>query len=343
MAILLYAGELNFYNGPWVVPENGNKYNGMLKYTLSGTDWQVSLNGKAYYSHWVATNQIPLAQLGESLNPTCCDKTGQDGFGSDGRFGSMNPSDGGVTSRYSGSVNATSQGEDYKNQLNVYALYYDLDLYSDFTYFSANPYQGDQVYQHERRVQAGGNAEQVWFHKLWEMDMENKLGVQLRYDGIRDLGVSNTWQKQPVADNRYLPPSLYNIDETSLWIYGQNETRWTHKIRSQLAARSDTFWFDVQSKTPGFQYNAENSGVFTTVLSPKFNLIFGPWEETELFVNSGYSYTPMTPAGPCSVTIPTGVRPHRLPPFPGRVALRRVSEPSMCRGSTPRWRSGGYR
>ncbi|MFM8444082.1 MAG: TonB-dependent receptor, partial [Methylococcus sp.] len=273
---LLYAGEVNFYNGPWVVPENGNKYNGMLKYTLGGQDWQVSLNGKAYYSHWTATNQIPLAQLGASLNPTCCDITGQEGNGTDGRFGSMNPSDGGVTSRYSGSLNATSQGQDYQNQLNLYALYYDLDLWSDFTYFSANPYQGDQVYQRERRVQAGGNAEQVWFHKLWDLDMENKLGVQLRYDGIRDLGVSNTWNKQPVADNTYMPPSLYDVDETSLWFYGQNETRWTRWLRSQAAARSDTFWFDVQSKTPGFQYNAENSGTTSaTVLSPKFNLIFG--------------------------------------------------------------------
>jgi len=120
---LLYAGEVNFYNGPWVVPENGNKYNGLLKYTLGGQDWQVALNGKAYYSHWTATNQIPLAQLGASLNPTCCDIAGQDGFGTEGRFGSMNPSDGGVTNRYSGSLNATRQGQDYQNQLNIYALY----------------------------------------------------------------------------------------------------------------------------------------------------------------------------------------------------------------------------
>lgn len=329
---LLYAGELNFYNGPWVVPENGNKYNGMLKYILGGQDWQVALNGKAYYSHWTATNQIPLAQLGASLNPTCCDMTGRDGYGTDGRFGSMNPSDGGVTNRYSGSLNATSQGRDYQNQLNIYALYYDLDLWSDFSYFSANPYQGDQVYQRERRVQAGGNAEQIWFHKLWDLDMENKLGVQLRYDGIRDLGVSNTWNKQPVADNTYMPPSLYDVDETSLWFYGQNETRWTRWLRSQTAARSDTFWFDVQSKTPGFQYNAENSGATSaTVLSPKFNLIFGPWEETELFVNSGYSYhsndargtvqrynpdgSPTTPVTPLSWSrgAETGVRTQYVP------------------------------
>lgn len=288
---LLYAFEYTGFMGPWVVPENSNKYNGLLKYTFDLDDWQVSLNGKAYYSHWIATNQIPMLQLGESLTPTCCNVPGMDGVGVDGRFGSMNPSDGGVTSRYSGSVNAKTQDKDSATELNVYALYYDLDLYSDFSYFQANPYQGDQIRQQENRVQAGGNAQQTWFHTLQGFDMEEKLGVQLRYDGIRNLGVSNTFFRRPVVNNSYLPPSLYNVDETSLWFYGQNETRWTSWMRSVTSARSDTFWFDVTSIQPGFAYNAQNSGsTSATVLSPKFNLVFGPWERTELFINSGYSY-----------------------------------------------------
>lgn len=288
---LLYAGEFSAYDGPWVVPENSSKYNGMLKYTLGEKDWRIAFNGKAYYSHWVATNQIPLLELGTSLNPTCCDITGQDGFGPDGRFGSMNPSDHGVTSRYSGSMNVTSKGNDYQNELNLYALYYDLDLFSDFTYFSTNPVQGDQINQHERRVQAGGNVEQTWFHTLQGLDLENKLGMQLRHDRIRSLGIRNTWQQQPVIDNSFLPPSLYNVDETSIWFYGRNETLWTPWMRSILAGRSDTFWFDVQSITPGFEYNVQNSGnTSATVLSPKFNLIFGPWSNTEIFINSGYGY-----------------------------------------------------
>jgi len=314
---LLYAAEYAGYNGPWTVPENGNKYNGMLKYSFGEQDWRVAFNGKAYYSHWVSTNQIPLDSLGQSLNPTCCNVSGANGLGGDGRYGSMNPSDAGVTNRYSGSMNAWSRGDDYKNEMNLYALYYNLDLFSNFTYFSANPLQGDQVHQQERRVQAGGNAEQTWFHNLSGFDLENKLGVQFRYDGIRNMGVNNTYNQQPVANNSYMPPTLYNVDETSLWFYAQNETRWTDKIRSIVSGRSDTFWFNVQSITPGFQYNAQNSGATSaTALSPKFNLIFGPWAETEAFINSGYSYhsndargttlhynpdgTPATPVTPLS-------------------------------------------
>jgi hypothetical protein len=291
---LLYAGEFVGFNGPWTVPENGNKYNGMLKYSFGENDWNISFNGKAYYSHWTATNQIPFSSLGSSLNPTCCNVSGDTGVGSDGRFGSMNPSDAGLSNRYSASINAWHRGENTKSELNLYTLYYDLSLFSDFTYYQLNPYQGDQMHQLEQRWQSGGNVEQTWYHTLSGFDMENKVGAQLRVDNIRNLGFQNTFNQQPVSDqsmNSYYPPAFYNVNESSLWLYAQNETRWTSKIRSQLSGRSDTFWFNVQSITPGFQYNAQNSGnTSATVLSPKFNLIFGPWEETEVFINSGYGY-----------------------------------------------------
>jgi hypothetical protein len=127
---LLYAFEYTGFMGPWVVQENSNKYNGMLKYTFDMDEWKVSMNAKSYYSHWVATNQIPMMMLGQSLTPTCCNIPGPDGVGPDGRFGSMNPSDGGVTSRYSGSLNAKTRNKDSATELNAYALYYDLNLFS---------------------------------------------------------------------------------------------------------------------------------------------------------------------------------------------------------------------
>jgi TonB-dependent Receptor Plug Domain len=287
----LYAFEYTGQKGPWVVPEDGNKYNGMLKYTFNWSEWDISAVSKAYYAHWTSTNQIPQASLGTSLSPTCCDITGQDGFGPDGRFGSMNPSDHGVTDRYTTSVTATTGDDHSKTTLNLYGVYYSLNLFSDFTYYLANPYQGDQVHQHENRVQLGGATEQIWFNTIEGIDMSNKLGMQWRYDQIGGLGISNTVNDKPVADNSYMPPSFYNVQETSFWFYGQNESRWTSWLRSLTAARSDTFIFDVQDVTPGFQYNAQNSGnTARTVLSPKFNLVFGPWEKSEVFINSGYSY-----------------------------------------------------
>lgn len=44
---LLYAGEAAFYDGPWKTPEGSGKYNGLLKYSLAQDDWGLSLVGKA--------------------------------------------------------------------------------------------------------------------------------------------------------------------------------------------------------------------------------------------------------------------------------------------------------
>ncbi|MGZ8218493.1 TonB-dependent receptor [Methylomagnum sp.] len=263
---LLYGGEVNYFNGPWATPENSYKYNGMVRYTVDHEDWGYAVNGKAYSSTWTATNQIPLSAI----------QSGQLGL-----YGTMDPSDGGKTNRYSLSGNLWSRGDDYKNELNIYALYYDLNLYSNFTGFLDDPVNGDQIKQQERRVMVGGNGEQTWFHNLFGFEMDNSVGFQLRHDGISNLGLSHTRNR-----NFLHSVSLDDVDETSFGIYVRNQTHWLPKLRTIAALRSDTFWFDVRS-----HLYAQNSGDNSaTLVSPKLGLIFGPWADTELFLNFGYGF-----------------------------------------------------
>ncbi|PKL74566.1 MAG: hypothetical protein CVV27_19840, partial [Candidatus Melainabacteria bacterium HGW-Melainabacteria-1] len=140
---LLYAGEFNLYNGVWQVPEDSKKFNGMLKYTLDQHDWGMTINGKAYSNSWTATNQIPQSAIDS---------------GALGLYGSMDPSDGGESNRYSLSSNFWQYGKNWKNDANIYALYTDLNLYSNFSGFTSGA-GGDQILQTERRVQTGGNFE----------------------------------------------------------------------------------------------------------------------------------------------------------------------------------------
>lgn len=138
---------MHFFQGPWVQDEALNQYNGMLRYTVDRKDWGMAVNGKAYRAHWTATNQIPARAVESGLLS---------------RYGTMDPSDGGTTDRYSLSGTLWSRGDTYRNELNLYAVYYDLDLYSNFTGYLDDPVHGDQINQHERRVVAGGNGEQTF-------------------------------------------------------------------------------------------------------------------------------------------------------------------------------------
>jgi hypothetical protein len=301
---LLYAGEVNTFNGPWVVPENSYKYNGMVRYTVDHEDWGYAVNGKAYNSSWTATNQIPeRAVQARELS----------------LYGSMDPSDGGNTNRYSLAGNLWSRGEGHKNELNVYAVYYDLDLYSNFTGYLEDPVHGDQIKQQESRVISGANGEQTWFNRLFGFEMDNSLGFQVRYDGINNLGLIHT------ADRQVLNTlSMDDVDETSLSFYARNQTFWLPWFRTVAGLRSDTFWFDVTSKlTP------QNSGSDSaTMVSPKLSLIFGPWADTELFVNLGYGFHSNDARG---VTA-------RVDPLDPAVALSPVPGLSRQRGA-----EGGFR
>jgi hypothetical protein len=305
---LLYSGEFQFYNGVWAVPENSHKYNGMLRYTLDKENWGMAVNAKAYNNAWTSTNQIPQSAIDS---------------GALGLYGSMNPSDGGNTNRYSLSTNLWNKGDDWKNDLNLYAVYYNLNLYSDFTGYLNGP-QGDQVNQTEARTQIGGNLEHTRYNKLFGFDMDNSFGFNFRHDQIDGLGLNETVNRQ------YLNTiSLNNVDETTAGAFLKNLTHWNEKFRTIAALRGDVISNQVTELANGYSYgnaavvgagatatatsayspsmtansieianpilaaqiNAANSGSSSkAMLSPKFSAIFGPWYDTEYFVNVGEGY-----------------------------------------------------
>ncbi|NJD05273.1 MAG: TonB-dependent receptor [Methylococcaceae bacterium] len=261
---LLYGAEVNFFNGPWKTPEDSCKYNGMLRYTLDEGNWGGSVNGKIYHSTWTATNQIPQALV----------NSGQLDL-----YGTMDPSDGGNTNRYSVSSNLWSKGDDYKNELNLYAAYYDVQLWSNFTYFLDDPKFGDQLEQKERRVIAGGNGEQTWYNKWFGFDMDNSVGFNVRHDTINGLALNHTYNRQLLH-----PRTLNDINQTIFSVYYKNQTRWLDKFRTIAGLRSDTYVMDVEDRLRPINSGSRTS----TFVSPKLSLIFGPWYDTELFINLGY-------------------------------------------------------
>jgi hypothetical protein len=263
---LLAAGEFNAYDGVWQQPEDLGKYNGMLRYTVDNNDWGLSVNAKAYHSSWNATNQIPERAIDS---------------GTLDLYGSMDPSDGGNSNRYSLSSNVWSRGDSYKNDFNAYVIYYDLDLYSNFSGFLDYPVQGDQINQTERRVVVGGNGEQTWFAKWFGMDVDNSLGVQIRHDDVIGAALNRTEQRQIFQKVRQ-----DDISETSVGVYMKNQVQWLEKFRTISGLRADFFDFNVNSRML-----AANSGQQSAaMLSPKLSLIFGPWVDNEVFVNLGYGH-----------------------------------------------------
>ena len=278
---LLYGLEVNRNNGPWDVPENVRKYSGVLRYSQGTPDDGYSVTAMAYRNSWNATDQVPLRAV-ES--------------GQIGRFGSLAPSDGGDTSRYSLSYAMRQRTGNRLFELDAYLIRSQLELNSDFTYFLANPADGDQFQQSERRTVAGVNASESWNTELAGLTMRNKLGVQARYDRLSPVGLYSTVERvrqSTVREDR--------VREASVGLYGESTVQWLPWLRSVAGVRFDAYRFKVDSSIDG------NSGTASDhVVSPKLSLILGPWSSTEFFVNYGKGFHSNDARGATQTRLPDG-------------------------------------
>ena len=180
----LGAVELVGNDGPWDVPENLRKANALLRYSQGSPTRGFSITGMAYKSRWNATDQVPERLIASGELP---------------RFGSLNATDGGESQRYSLSGKWFDRSESGQTQVNVYAMAYRFDLFSDFTYFLNNPVNGDQFEQTDRRNVFGAEASHQMPNKLGALDGVLSFGAQWRGDRIGEVGLYNTEARQRLS------------------------------------------------------------------------------------------------------------------------------------------------
>jgi hypothetical protein len=313
---LLYGGEAYHDDGPWVNPDDYSKFNGILTYSQGDEVNGYSVTARGYHGKWNSTDQIPSS------------------FGATNFFGAINPTDGGNSQRYSLQAEWHRHDENSETKIMAYGFYYDLDLFSDFTYFLTDTNKGDQFEQQDKRWVAGLDARHTIFSQWFGRDVENTFGLQVRNDWINN-GLYQTEDRVRVGktdtDTSGLPGGLFAnglpyaylpadtdvnyLTDTQVGFYAENKTQWADKFRSVAALRGDLDYFDVTSLS-----NPTNSGTASTLLpSPKLSLILGPWEKTEFYVQGGFSFHSNDGRGatqtqePISADNPTGGPTARIP------------------------------
>lgn len=278
---LLYGLEINRNNGPWQNEENLKKLSGVLRYSGGTALDGFNITAMAYHNQWDAADQIPLRALqSNALN----------------RFGTIDATDGGESSRYSISAARYQHDSAGVFEANVYALRSKLDLYSNFTYFLNNPVDGDQFNQNEHRTTLGFNVAKTWFNDMFGLPMQNKIGLQTRYDDLSPVALFNT-----VATQRTSLIRSDKVRELSHGLFAENSTQWHEKFRSVLGMRYDEYDFDVDSSITANSGHAKDH-----ITSPKLSLIFGPWVGTEFFINYGQGFHSNDARGTTQKVLPNG-------------------------------------
>ena len=207
-------------------------------------------------------------------------------------FGAIDNTTGGDSQRYSLQGEWHRANEESATRITGYGFYYDLDLFSDFTYFLMDTNRGDQFEQKDKRWVVGLDASHTLFNQWWGRDVENTFGMQARTDWIEN-GLFQT-QKQNLINK--LDSSHGNfpwaavtrqddVTESSVGFYYENKIQWAEKVRSVAGLRGDIYSFDVSSD------KALNSGEETAAIgSPKLSFVFGPWAKTEFYTQAGMGF-----------------------------------------------------
>jgi outer membrane receptor protein involved in Fe transport len=265
---LLGALEWQHYNGPWVNPDELHKINAVLRYSAGDRNDGYSLTGMYYHGEWNATTDQPERAIEEGLIS---------------RYGSLDPSDGGMAQRASLTAQLFKPIAGGELNAGAYVFGNRLTLWNDFTHFLIDPVHGDQEEQHEDRTVVGGHIDYERAAPIFGLENDVTVGLATRRD-------FNEVSRLPTEDRLVIPAAddPLNFSETdtvrlsSFSAYAQSSTHWTDWFRSVLGYRYDT------------QYGSDrgtNSGTAGDhLLAPKGSLIFRPAKMTELYLSAGRGF-----------------------------------------------------
>jgi hypothetical protein len=265
---VLGALELQHYDGPWDSPDDQRKVNAVLRYSNGDERDGMSLTGMFYHGLWNATTDQPERAVEEGLI---------------GRYGTLDPSDGGKAQR--GSLSAQYHASSGAGQFdaNAFVVNNQLTLWNNFTHFLVDPVNGDQEAQHENRVTVGGSASYKLPVHLFGVKTDLLSGAQVRYD-INDVS------RLPTRDRAVLTAAQdpLNFSETDhvhiadLSAYEQATSHWNDWFRTVVGIREDY----IHGIDSGTNTGAKGASIF----QPKGSLIFTVAPTTEVYVSAGRGF-----------------------------------------------------
>jgi outer membrane receptor protein involved in Fe transport len=264
----LFAGEVYYSDGPFDRPQDYirtnffGKASAALSENVDASAWISYLN-----SNWFASGQIPTRALRSGLID---------------RFGSVDDSEGGNTQRLSGNADLRWNVSDKETvRVHGYGQYYQLDLFSNFTFFLNDPVNGDEIEQSDRhRTVFGVDTSYERRDTPLGIPVKSSAGFQFRSDRMRVV-LANVRDRHLLARTEDS-----DIFQTSYSPYVKFDAVPLPWLRIVTGARGDILNFNVSNNLSGVPDQPDGSTT-RAIPSAKFNAILGPWWQTELFGNFG--------------------------------------------------------
>lgn len=265
------ASELYLTDGPFDSPQNFNRINilGRYHYKDIGKE-ELTLTASHFQSKWDASGQIPQRAIDQGII---------------GRFGAIDDTEGGQTSRTNLMLNHTKfLGEDQFLKTRAFVSKYDFELFSNFTFFLEDPINGDQIRQYEDRTIMGAETifEQIDIPVGTDDRFKYSAGLGFRHDNVDDVSLTHTLNRKTILEQY----AFGDIDETNIYsfINGEYTTgNWTFNP----SVRLDYFKFDYENKLSEAYDNKSES---KAIVSPKLNTIYTFNRNWQMFLKTGLGF-----------------------------------------------------
>lgn len=252
------------------LPQDFNRVNLFGKYTGQvNNSTQLSLSLSSFTSRWDASGQIPDRAVASGLIS---------------RYGAIDPSEGGNTSRYNANLGLTKRlNNDAVIQTNVYYIKYKFNLYSNFTLFNRDSVNGDGIYQYDDRNIFGYNGSYTKENQLGNVRFKSTVGINLRDDQVGLIGLANQKNRAYLSDVK-----KGDLHETNFGAYADETITFSPKLSLNLGVRFDNFHFAYRNQLTDTVNDKQSKT--RSIVNPKFNLRYTPTANLQFYVSAGSGF-----------------------------------------------------
>jgi len=273
------AGEYNYTDGPFKLPEHYKRTNFFGKYTKQlGANNKLSLSASTFSTSWIPSGEIPERAV--AAGTTAIDDNGNPYFSPISpnpinRFGTIDSVQNGKSSR----VNAIAKlSTDLKNnwmlENQLYYTHYKFALHVNSTFFADDPVNGDVRQQGEERDMFGYNGKLSKQNNWGNTSLVSTLGLNTRFDRSYGAEYSHVTQQYQFLD--YVTRGDIRQNNTGVYL---DET-----------LQSGKWLFNVGSRRDYFNFNYHDTSKTQVVVSPKINIEYTASDKVQLYLKAGKGF-----------------------------------------------------
>lgn len=263
------ASEYSATDGYFESPQDFHRFNIVGKFTAwFGNQSQLSVSVSTFDSKWFASGQIPDRAVKN---------------GTIGRFGAIDDTEGGNTSRTNINIRFNKQWKNnWKTTDQLFFSRYKFNLYSNFTFFLEDPVNGDMINQRETRNVWGYNTTAAKSYLAGNRKAATELGAGFRHDDVMDIELSKATRTTFINSIQ-----KGDIKETNFYAWANQEIELSNKINLTAALRYDHFTFRYKDELAA---NSDFKKQTKGIISPKLNLSYNISSKARLYLNNGIGF-----------------------------------------------------